>query len=234
MQTDRPIILIGAGGLCVDILETIDFYNSQHEQKMTIAGILDNDPAKKESFSYSDVRIIGSQDDIEKYTSDHSFLVTFSSPEWFLSRQEFTDSLTSNYPTINFINLIDPRAYVSRTTKLGTGNFIGPGVYLGPEVQIGNHNILLFNSIVSRYCTLGDHNFLSANINITGKKNIGSENYLGVNSTINADIGSHVFLSTNAVIKKSVDGPQIIDTDVTNKAIEFTNVKRMKKSLGRL
>jgi UDP-3-O-[3-hydroxymyristoyl] glucosamine N-acyltransferase len=224
MENKKPVILIGAGGLSVDLIDTVLYCKNAQ-----IDGVIDN--SKVPGDFYSGIKIIGNENIISKYIGTHEFLLTFSSPKWFLHRKDSIDRLKKKHPKILFTNIIDDRAFISPTASLGTGNFIGPGAYISPEVLIGDHNILLFNSIVSRYCKIGDYNFFSANVNVTGRKVIGSENYLGVKSTVNGNISDNVLLSTNAIVKNDINGPAIFDSSTKNETITFSTKKQMRRTL---
>lgn len=224
MENKKPIILIGAEGISLDLIDSILYCKN-----VQITGVIDN--SKNPGDFYRDINILGNDNIISKYIDTHEFFLTIASPERFLYRKAIINQIKEKYSNISFTNIIDDRSYISPTASIGMGNFIGPGAYIGPKVSIGDHNIFLFNSIISRYCKIGDFNFLSANVNVTGRKTIGSENYLGVKSTINGNISDNVFLSSNAVIKGDIKGPAIIDSSVENRTIRFSTTQRMKKAL---
>ncbi|MGB0454922.1 MAG: hypothetical protein ACPGJV_14525 [Bacteriovoracaceae bacterium] len=229
----KKIILIGASGVAHEIIDTL-FDINKVSPEWEILGILDDAPEKKDLNFYRDIKVLGTAELIKDFDlSEVSFFVTFSSPANFLNRKAYIEGLNSSHPGIKFANIIHPTAYLSETAKMGTGCFVGHNVHLDSLSKLGDHNIVLFNSIISRFVEIDDYSFVSANVNITGNKKIGSSVYLGVKTTINANVGDCVLVSAGSFINSDVEDMTLASTKTEQNVLKFKTLKRFNALLSR-
>jgi sugar O-acyltransferase (sialic acid O-acetyltransferase NeuD family) len=85
---------------------------------------------------------------------------------------------------IEFSNLIHPNAYVSKTVRLGKGNYIGSGAVIGPRVSLGNFNYINRGASVGHETVLKSFNHVGPGAVICGRCDIGSKNYFGAGCVV--------------------------------------------------
>ncbi|MGD2089942.1 MAG: hypothetical protein PVH61_27445 [Candidatus Aminicenantes bacterium] len=202
---NQDLILIGASGLCYEIIDTVFDINKVSGKTWNMIGIIDDDKNKWNKIFYRNIPIIGGKDKINNYNlSTTRFLVAFCSRSSYLKRATYVDALLKDYPGIKFAKILHPKANVSPSSTIGVGTFIGLGVIIDAKAIVGNHCFVLFNSVISRFVEIDDFTFISASVNITGHKKIGKNVFLGVKSTINAHINDNVLVSHGTIVMKEV------------------------------
>ncbi len=82
------------------------------------------------------------------------------------------------------ITLVDPRAYVSRTVKIGLGSYVGAGALVGPHVTIGRHGIVNFGASVAHDAILGDYSQICPGARVSGYGVLGEGAFMGSNAVL--------------------------------------------------
>lgn len=227
----NDLVLIGASGVCHEIIDTVFEVNEQNRTWNSIH-IIDDDRNKWHQTFYNDVPIVGGREQVERYDPlQTEFLITFSSPTSYLKRQPYVDSLLKEYPTIRFAKIIHPRSSISPSASIGAGTFVGLGAVVDAKASVGSHCLILFHSIVSRFVEIGDFTFISATVNITGGKSIGKSAYLGVKSTVNANIGDNVLVSAGSLVMKDVRENCIVFNEGKQEVISFKAPQELQAAL---
>jgi sugar O-acyltransferase (sialic acid O-acetyltransferase NeuD family) len=106
----------------------------------------------------------------------------------------------------NFINLIHPHSYVSKTVSLQKGILVEPGCVLSSFAEIG------FGVSIKRCSSVGHHNkignFVNINpgVTISGKVSIGEGTTVGSGSVVidNVQIGSNSIIGVGSVVTKNI------------------------------
>jgi len=80
-------------------------------------------------------------------------------------------------------NYISPRADVSRSAQIGTGNILMPGVLVEPLARIGSGNLIWSRTLICHEVFVGDHNYIAANCVIGGHSRIGDSCFMGNSAT---------------------------------------------------
>ncbi len=230
----KDLVLIGASGICHEIIDTV-FDINKDGQKWNIIGIIDDDKNKWRKTFYNDIPIIGGREEIRHYNlSKTEFLITFSSPASYLKREVYVNSLLTDYPTIKFAKIIHPKANISPSARIGVGTYIGLGAIIDTGAIVGNHCLILFNSIISRFVEIGDFTFISASVNITGSKTIGKTVYLGVKSTVNANIKDNVLVSAGSLVMRDIQQNCIVFNERKQEVISFKTARELQTALEQL
>lgn len=168
----KTIYLVGAGGhckSCIDVIETSGVYK--------IGGLFDL--KKNQGQKIGNYEVLGGDEDIRRYVkADHEFLLTMGqikSPELRIKTAQLLRELNAVCATI-----ISPRAYVSKTAKIGLGTIVMHDAIINSYAQVGEHCILNTRSLVEHdatienFCHISTGAILNGNVYVKQKSFIGS------------------------------------------------------------
>ena len=230
----KNLILIGASGIALEIIDSVDAINSI-KPCWNITGILDDDPNRTGESFYRGVEIVGTSQDIERYIeTDTFFLIAFCSVPNFMLRPEYVERLTRKYPDIRFATIIHPLAWISPSASIGSGVFLAPHTVVDANAYVGDHCLALFGSVISRWVKVGDFVFISAGVNIMGYVQVGECSFLGVRTTIISDIGDHVLVNAGALVSRPVASHAIVQAPASGEVTYFKSTEKLQRLLGSL
>lgn len=187
----EKIILIGAGGHCKSVVDSID------TEKYEIVGFLD----ENRTGMHLNKPIFGSKiEDIKNFRNFKYFVSIggiMARKMWYKRLQEYG---------LETINIIDKTAIVSPTAKIGKGNFIGKYAILNAEVVIGDDNIINSKALVEHECKIGNHCHISTNSSVNGDVVIGDCVFFGSSAVCNGQlkIGEKSIIGSGSVVIKNV------------------------------
>jgi sugar O-acyltransferase (sialic acid O-acetyltransferase NeuD family) len=196
----EDIILIGGGGHCKSIIDTIN-----ELKKYNIIGILDI--ADKLGNEICGIKIIGTDDSLEYYYKNgvrNAFLTIGSIGDTLIRRKLYSIALNIGYI---FPNIIDNTAIVSDKIEIGHGNFIGKGAIININVKIANNTIINTGAIIEHDCYIGSFCHIAPGTAINGNVVIGENTHIGTNSTIiqNIKIGDNTIIGAGSVVVKNIE-----------------------------
>jgi acetyltransferase-like isoleucine patch superfamily enzyme len=116
-------------------------------------------------------------------------------------------------------NIIDPRAKVSRSARLGQGIYIGEFTTIDPGVEIGNHTNVYGQSHVGHHSRVGKNCVLQRQSVVAGDVVIEDNVFLSCNSTLaktKSTVGAGAFIHENLYVKRNVLPKEIVSTDQGN------------------
>lgn len=196
----EDIILIGGGGHCKSIIDTINGL-----KKYNIIGILDI--ADKVENEICSIKIIGTDDKLEYYYKNgvrNAFLTIGSIGDTTLRRKLYSIALNIGYI---FPNIVDNTAIVSDKIEIGHGNFIGKGTIININTKITNNSIINTGAIIEHDCHIGSFCHIAPGTTISGNVVIGENTHIGTNSTIiqNIRIGENVIVGAGSVVIRNIE-----------------------------
>ena len=195
---NNQIILLGGGGHCKSCIDVIEAQN-----KYKIAGIIDvKDKIGSKVLGY---QIIGSDEDLFHLTKQYdNFLITIGQIKNFQLRVKMLNELKKR--EVSFPIIISPRAYVSRTAKIGEGTIIMHNVLLNSDVQIGKNCIINNNSLIEHESIIGDNVHVSTGAIVNGQCEVGADSFIGSGSILanNVKIQSNVIIGAGSVVVSSL------------------------------
>src|SRR5687768_9451906 len=140
----KKIIILGTGGNCIDILDTINDINDFQRKKLyRCVGFLD-DNERLWGKTFCDVQVLGSLDTAEKY-HDCFFINGIGSPTNFWEKDKILAK--TGIPLDRFESIVHPTASVSRMSSIGFGVVVFQHVTITSNVRIGNQVIILPNTV---------------------------------------------------------------------------------------
>lgn len=167
----RKLYLVGAGGhckSCIDVIESTGMYQ--------IAGLFDL--KQNVGQKIGNYEIIGTDEDIKKFVSaDSEFLITLGqikTPNLRVKTAQLLSELGAKLATI-----ISPRAYVSKTAKVGAGTIVMHDALVNSYVKIGNHCILNTKSLIEHDSIVEDFCHISTGAIINGDCVVKAKSFVG-------------------------------------------------------
>lgn len=196
----KDIVLIGGGGHCKSVIDTIKSSNEYN-----IIGILDI--KEKVGTRISNIKIIGTDDDMEKiYKSGikHAFITigSIGNPNLRIKLYKEAKDIGYKIPCI-----IDKTSIISPNLTIKNGTFIGKGVIINSGVKIGENTILNTGSIIEHDCEIGSYVHIAPGTTLSGNVIIGNRSHIGTNSTIiqNINIGEDSIIGAGSVVIKDIE-----------------------------
>jgi len=205
----KRVIIIGTGGNCTDILDTLlDINDARGKSIYECAGFLDDDPAKRDR-SFFGVNVVGDLKDAANFR-DCFFVFGIGSPSNFRRRREILDRAgldDSRFPTV-----IHPTASVSRMARVGAGTVIFQNVTVTSNAVIGRHVYVLPNSIISHDVHVGDFSCIAAGVCLSGNVKVGHSCYIGSNASVREgiSIGEGSLVGMGSVVIKDTPSNSVV------------------------
>lgn len=202
-MTAKRVIILGTGGNCVDILDTLlDINDASGEEEYRCAGFLD-DNAELWGERVAGAEVLGPLAAAAEHP-DAWFVNGIGSPFNFW-RKEAILAGTGLSPE-RFCTLVHPTASVSRRAELGPGTVLLANVTVCSNVRIGCHVIVLPGAVLNHDVVLGDFSTVTSGVCISGGVTVGRSCYLGTNSTIigNVEVGDGSLVGMGSVVRRDV------------------------------
>ena len=208
MAAER-IIILGTGGNCVDILETISAINhARGGSQLVCAGFLDDDP-ERWGTSIDGVPVLGPL----AAAGDHHdclFVNGIGSPRNYREKQRIIS--TTGIAAERFATVVHPTASVSRTARIGVGTVLFQNVVVTNNAQLGSHVVVLPNVIVSHDSVIGDFSSVAGAVCIAGGVHVGHSCYLGSGCAIRdgVSIGDYSLVGMGSVVIADVARDSVV------------------------
>lgn len=104
------------------------------------------------------------------------------------------------------LNVIHPRAYISRTASLGEGVQLLAGCIVNTGAALGSNVLVNTGAIVEHHCTIGDHVHVASGATLAGTVTVGRAAHIGAGSVVRQaiTIGDNAVVGAGAVVVKNV------------------------------
>jgi len=194
---EKKIVILGTGGNCIDILDTINEIN-RSRPKYRCMGFLD-DEERTWGQRHHGIEVLGPLTSAPQYDGCW-FVNGIGSPANFWRKQEIIAK--TQVPDERFETIVHPSASVSSMAQLGRGTVVFQNVTITSNVQVGKHVIILPNSVVSHDDVVGDYTCIAAGACLSGGVSVGRSCYLGTQSCIigGAQIGDYCLIGMGSVV----------------------------------
>ncbi|WP_298247487.1 acetyltransferase [uncultured Christiangramia sp.] len=105
------------------------------------------------------------------------------------------------------LNVVHPKAAISKYFVQGMGNYIGANVTVNPFVNVGNYCILNTGCIIEHDCVIGDSVHIAPGAVLAGGVVVGNNSFVGANSVIKEGtiIGENVTIGAGSVVLRNVE-----------------------------
>lgn len=196
----EKIILIGCGGHTRSVVDSIES-NGQYE----IIGFLDKEV--DQGMGYKHYKIIGNDDDLEKFykAGVRKAFITIG----YLGNSRIRNNLFNKIREIGYLlpNIIDSTAIMAQDVILGVGNFIGKGAIVNSNVVIGDMCIINSRALVEHDCKISNFVHAAVGTTICGGVIINENTFVGANSVViqEKQIGKNVIIGAGSVVTRDIE-----------------------------
>jgi sugar O-acyltransferase (sialic acid O-acetyltransferase NeuD family) len=209
VSAPQPIIILGAGGNSLGIIDAIEACNASARAapRYRIDGILDDIPGNLGT-SVLGCKVIGVIADASRHTGCRfvngiSSIASFRAIPQIIAR--------TGLPASSFVTIVHPRATIAPSAVVGAGSVILAGSVVCPLARIGEHVIILQNTTVNHHSTVGDFSTLSAGVTVLGNIDIGRNAFVGGGSCIapSCRIGDAALVGAGSVVIRDVPAGRV-------------------------
>ena len=206
MEDAKNILLIGAGGHCLAVLDSL--LSSYQYQDI---GIIDKkndctEPNTNPKETIMGVPIVGYDEDLE-YLFDKGYREAFITVG-SIGDVSLRKKLYHKVKEIGFRipNIIDKTSALSMNTTLGEGIYVGKKAMINANANIGNLAIINSSAVIEHECKINDFVHIAPGAVLCGNVWIGRETHIGAGSVIKqgVHIGSNTMIGMGSVVLKNM------------------------------
>tara|TARA_B100001093_G_scaffold500926_1_gene551955 strand:- start:617 stop:1279 length:663 start_codon:yes stop_codon:yes gene_type:complete len=200
------LIILGASGGCLDIIELVGDINSNNKKnKYKILGLLDDNHRNLEK-KISNIELLGSFSSVKDFKREVKIVNALGSEKNFFDKEKLLLEDLKLLPQ-RFETLIHPTCVISSTSKIGIGSIIYQNVTVGRNCQIGINNVILPNCFIGHDSSVGDFVTINAGALISGNVKIGNKCYIGSGAKIKPfiHINNDTLIGIGSTITKDIE-----------------------------
>jgi len=190
------VYLLGAGSHANEVTE----YFSAFNDKYSIEGYITNDSYFPSTPSIKN--IISLNDFLDSTSSSGDLKILGAIGD--VKRKDLIEVLQQR--GFDFITLIHPQNYISKSVVIGNGVCIAPNCSINFNVEICNHVIINTNCSISHGSKIGNFTTISPGVTIAGNVIIADSVFIGTGACIipNVKIGKNAYIAAGACVTKDV------------------------------
>ncbi|MGB3710463.1 MAG: hypothetical protein WA985_02115 [Erythrobacter sp.] len=209
----RDLVIIGAGGFALEILDCVETINDVAERgggkaEWRVIGYADDQPSGAAA-EKTEHDVLCSPDEIaDELGTGVAFHIAIGDNK---ARQRIAATLEGQ--GLEPATLVSPRAIISARGSLGAGSYAAHNAAIASHAKCGRHTIINVGAVVGHEAELGDFAQLAPNAVVTGRCRIGVGGYLGSNASIfpSRTVGSFGAIGGNSFAVGDVaDGETVI------------------------
>jgi acetyltransferase EpsM len=180
------IVVIGAVGTALNIVEQIADASNNHAAPVKIEGIIID--TLEQGTSVAGFPVLGGLNRIPELLArdEISFIFAMYRPDLLKERYQLMTSL--GIPQHRYATFIHPKTFVAASVKMGRGNVILSNSTINSNVTIGNMNIISSNVSIEHDTVIGNGNFFAAGSVAGARVKVGNHCFTGINASLREDV----------------------------------------------
>ncbi len=178
----RKLILVGGGGHCKSVIDTVR--RLQRYDEVVIV-----DAAYPDCRKVLDVVAVGDDaalPELKKAGFDEAFVSVGSVKSTALRRSLYRQLKEYGF---SLPAIVDPSACVSPYARLAEGVFVAKGAVVNADAKIGRMAIVNTRAVVEHDCVVGDFAHVAVGAVLCGGVSVGSDVLIGAGATVIQGIG---------------------------------------------
>ena len=194
----KKIVLIGGGGHCKSVIDTLLRLETYDE-------IIITDPKICKGTEILGCKISGDDDNLYQLIKEYKYaLVTVGITKPNPLREKLVDMASST--GFEFPVIIDPSAIIADSAIIYEGTFIGKNCIVNAETVIGKHCIINSGAVLEHECIVSDYSHISVRATLCGKASVGRNSFVGAGSTVLqcVSIGDNTIVGAGALVRKNL------------------------------
>lgn len=192
----KTVVLIGGGGHCKSVIDVAEYAG------YTILGVLDK--PERVGRLILGYKVIGTDDDIERFVNVAKFVVTLGqikSPDRRIELHRIVERVGGQLATI-----ISPTACVSKYASIGEGTVIMHQAVINANAKIGRGCIINTFANIEHDVEIGDYCHISTGAMVNGGCTVSNGTFVGSGAIISnqLSVGANSVIGAGAVVVKSL------------------------------
>lgn len=198
---NRPLLLVGAGGLAREVLAAARACGT-----FIPLGMLDDAPELHGSI-VDGVSVLGGLDLVHEH-ADALVLVCVANPARPGARAKVVARL--GLPARRYATLVHPAASVAAGVELGAGTVLLAGAVITAPQRVGAHVLAMPHVLLTHDDAVADHVTLAGRATLAGAVTVGESAYVGAGALVRqgVHIGPEAVVGMGAVVLGDVPGGQ--------------------------
>jgi len=210
MRENKKILLLGAGGHCKSVLDSLITLCS-YEQIGIVAKSEKPSLTGDESGDYMGALIVGDDTKLSSLFSEgytDAFIAVGSIGDTTIRRKLYYAIKKIGF---HIPNIIDSTCILSPFASLGEGIYIGKGAIVNTHSRIGNCAIINTSAVIEHECNLGDFVHVAPGSIVSGNVHIETGTHIGAGSVIKQGIhiGSDTMIGMGSIVLNDI-GSKVI------------------------
>jgi sugar O-acyltransferase (sialic acid O-acetyltransferase NeuD family) len=204
----KKIVILGTGGNCIDILDTIVTINLSSPRYSFLGFLDDNEQALNSTVMGH--KVLGKLSYACELSDDVFFINGIGSPNNFWRKEDIINSC--GLSDDRFESIIHPSASISNFAQLGVGCVVLQQAVIASNARVGKHVMILPGAVISHDCNVGDYSSIASGVCISGNAYISRCCYLGANSCIigGVTIGSNSLIGMGSTVLGDVEANSVM------------------------
>ncbi|HOU67663.1 MAG: acetyltransferase [Paludibacteraceae bacterium] len=198
----RSLILVGGGGHCKSVIEAAE------SAGFVIKGVLDT-PDKIGNAVIGTIKVIGSDDDMQKYVDECDFVITLGFIKDSALRIKLHDKVIAAGG--HLATIVASTANVSKYATLGEGTVVLHNACVNAGAQIGVDCIINTLSNIEHDAVVGNFCHISTGAMVNGDCKVGERTFLGSQTVMvnGKSICNDCVIGAGSVVRKDLKVPGI-------------------------
>lgn len=201
MVDTGPIVVIGAGGHCREVLDAIEAARLAGAD-LEVLGVIAESFGSPEKLGHRGAAMLGGSERlVDVGRSGAMFVVAIGDGA---VRRRF-DELCVGYG-MRAATVMHPRADAGRGTEVGEGCYLATGSCVMADARLGRHVHVNVGAVVSHDATIGDFSTLSPGTMINGAAEVGDGVFFGTGAVVlpGRKVGDGAVIGAGAVVNADV------------------------------